>query len=244
MTKKKKTALDHILTFVVLAGLSTTVALGLNEIDSTRLATQATASTSLSEVSANEIKENKDLEVNYDYSEILPVTADNIRAALDGVNVRDLPIIGGIAIPSIELNLPIIKGVSDAGMFTGASTLSPTQELGVGNYALASHRSIYEGVLFGSLPKVAVGDMIYMSDLESVFAYEIIYNEVFEATAMHVLDETDKPSVTLITCTIDGTQRVIVRAELSEEWTIEDAPVEVLESLSAESQSGYENSIQ
>ena len=52
-----------------------------------------------------------------------------------------LPVIGGVAIPSVAINLPIFKGLSNEALLYGAGTLSPTQKMGEGNYALASHRA-------------------------------------------------------------------------------------------------------
>ena len=53
----------------------------------------------------------------------------------------DLPVIASIAVPSVSINLPIFKGEAIRHYFYGAGTLSPDQEMGKGNYALASHRA-------------------------------------------------------------------------------------------------------
>lgn len=230
--KKPRTALDSLLTFVVVAGLSTTTALVLNEVDSVNQVDEASTALTLENVSAQSIAENKEAEVSYDYSDIKQVTAENIEEALESVNIYDLPVIGGMAIPDIGLNLPIINGVTDAGMFTGATTLQPEQQLGKGNYPLASHRSIYEDLLFGPLPNSEVGMSIYISDLDTVYEYTVVSNEVVAPDTIEVLNPTETPTITMITCTIDGEDRVIVRGELSQQWDVESAPDEVLEALS------------
>lgn len=232
--KRPRTALDTILTFVVLAGLSTSTALILNEVDSMNTVKEASTALSLSNVSAQNIKDNQSADVNYDYGDIKPVTAENIEAALKSVNLYDLPVIGAIAMPDIGLNLPIIKGVSDAGMFTGATTLQADQTLGKGNYPLASHRSIYEDLLFGPLANSKEGMVLYMTDMETVYEYTIVSNEVVTPETVEVLDATDTPTVTLITCTLDSVNRVIVRGELSNEWSFDKAPTKALDALSVD----------
>ncbi len=60
-----------------------------------------------------------------------------LRAQLSN---KALPVIGGVAVPSVGINLPIFKGLANEALLYGAGTLSPTQN-GEGNYALASHRA-------------------------------------------------------------------------------------------------------
>ena len=59
---------------------------------------------------------------------------------------KNLPVIGAIAIPSVEINLPIFKGLSNVALLTGAGTMKENQVMGKNNYALASHRT-EDGVL-------------------------------------------------------------------------------------------------
>lgn len=239
MTKEK--AIDTLLNLLMIAGLSFGLAFLLNEVDANRHVTSASESLTLEHVDRETIQQNQDAEVSYDWSDIQPVSAENIEAALDGVNIYDLPVIGAIAIPDIDLNLPIMNGVSDEAMFTGASTLSADQRMGEGNYALASHRSMQPDVLFGGLADTTAGMPLYLSDMETVYEYEIVSNEVVEPTRMDVLDPTNDPTVTLITCTLDSSQRVIVKAQLKATHPIEEAPEDVLEALSVDPQNIYSN---
>ena len=54
-------------------------------------------------------------------------------------DAQKLPVIGGIAIPEVEINLPIFKGLDNVNLFYGAGTMKPDQRMGEGNYSLASH---------------------------------------------------------------------------------------------------------
>lgn len=240
--KRARTKLDMLLTFVVLAGLSTSTALLLNEYDSVNSVKQAGSALALDSVSAETIADNKNADVNYDYSDIKPVTAENIEEAMQSANIFDLPVIGAIAMPEINLNLPIIKGVSDSGMFTGGTTLLADQQMGVGNYPIASHRSMYEDLLFGPIHKSEVGMKLYLSDLTTIYEYTVVSNEVVTPETIEVLDETETPTVTLITCTLDSKSRVIVRGELSNEWTVDKAPKDVLDALSIDPSNQFSDS--
>lgn len=242
--KRQKTWTDHLLTFIILTGLSVSVALVLNEYDSTQSAKEAAEALTLANVQADTVLANQQAEVDFDYSNIKPVTAQNIADALSQVNVYDLPVIGGVAIPDLQINLPIIKGISDAGMFTGAATMNADQQMGTGNYPLASHRSLYDDVLFGALHKATTDMPVYLSDLETVYQYTVVSNEVVSPETMSVLDPTETPTVTFITCTLDSKERVIVRAELVEAWPIDEAPAEALDALNVSPENGYQNAHQ
>ena len=239
MTKERK--IDTLLTFIMIAGAAFAVAFLLRDIDGSRQVTKASAALTLEHVDRETIQQNQLAEVSYDWSDIRQVSAENIEAALAEVNYYDLPVIGAIAIPGVNINLPIINGVSDAGMFTGASTLSPDAKMGHGNFALASHRSRHKDVLFGALPDITAGMKIYLSDLEHVYEYEGESNEVLEPTRMDVLDYTEHPSITLITCTLDSQRRIIVKANLTEVYSLTDAPQEALDTLSVSPENGYHN---
>lgn len=240
-SKRTKKPLDIFLTFIIIAGFSFTIAIFLNELDSSNDVREAGTVLNVQNQKPADIKQNLEKEVTYDYSEIKPVTADNVKEALANVNIYDLPVVAGLAIPDLDLNLPIINGVSDAGMFTGATTLDPTQVLGAGNYPLSSHRSIYDDVLFGPLPSATKGMPVYVSDLEYVYEYRVASNETVSPDRVDVLDPTDDARLTLITCTKDSKSRVIVIAELESRWEFDDAPQDIVDALAIDPSNGYHN---
>lgn len=59
--------------------------------------------------------------------------------------------IGAIAIPDVNLHLPICRGMSDAAMTTGGGTMRANQVMGKGNYPLAGHYMTAKGILFSPL---------------------------------------------------------------------------------------------
>ncbi len=165
-------------------------------------------------ISDAELKHNQGAEVTYYFDDISSIGLDNVISALN----KDLPIIGKIEIPSVCLSLPIIKGVSNDSMSVGAGTLRDNQQLGKGNYPLASHHMKNPNLLFSPLDRVEIGDDIYLSDSENMYIYKVIEKETVSPEKVDVIEDKDGQTlVTLITCSVNGTKRLIVIGELIEE---------------------------
>ena len=136
-----------------------------------------------------------------------------------------LDTIGGIAIPSVELNLPIFKGVSNYVLAVGAGTMKEEQQMGIGNYALASHNMYDPKLLFAPLVRVELGSSILLTDLEYIYEYKVTYKEYVEPTRVEIIDDVEnKQLVTLVTCDATGANRLILQGELVREVKGTDAP--------------------
>lgn len=163
---------------------------------------------------------DKVLEASFDFNEVQTIEfTDVLKAQFEKKNFT---VIGAITIPSVGLELPIGKGVSEAVLIYGAGTMKPDQQLGKGNYALASH--YYEGkdVLFGPLYHVEMGDSIFVSDATNVYEYKVTTKEVILDSDVQVIyDVPDQTLITLITCAEEGTKRLLVQGELLNVTTIE-----------------------
>lgn len=173
-------------------------------------------------LSAEEMKENEQKEASFDFEAVQSLTvADVLKAQFD---TKDIAVLGSIVIPSVDLKLPIAKGVGEAALTIGAGTMKPDQTLGTGNYALASHYiENKHDILFGPLYNAKVDDLIYVTDKEHVYVYEISSIEVIEATDVHVIsDVADQTLLTLITCAEDGVRRLSVVANFIEQKTFEE----------------------
>ena len=154
----------------------------------------------LSNVTAAEVKENDTQDAEFDFSTVEPLDLQAlVKAKIDTTKFLTL---GAIAVPSVKLNLPIYKGVSNPVLFAGAGTMKPTQKMGEGNYALASHNYFPdERLLFSPLTKLKVGDKIYLTDMEYVYEYETTSIDLVEAYQVEVIyDVPGKTEITLITC--------------------------------------------
>lgn len=144
-------------------------------------------------------------------------TAEKIQQAQQNFNQVADSVLGSIEIDSIQLKLPILEGDSFDNMLYGACTVLPKQEMGKGNYALASHNAEHEGLLFTSLNKVSVGDVVKLNDRSgNSFTYKVKEQKHVDMTDTTMLNLTRKPTLTLITCdqATKTIGRIIVIAEL------------------------------
>ena len=112
-----------------------------------------------------------------------------------------LPVIGGIAIPEVEINLPIFKGLDNVNLFYGAGTMKRDQVMGKGNYSLASHHIFTaenaSQMLFSPLSHAKNGMKIYLTDKDKVYTYVI--HEVKHVTPDRVDEIDDRSGVDEIT---------------------------------------------
>lgn len=127
---------------------------------------------------------------------------------------HELPTIGRISIPDVELELPILYGLDNENLAVGAGTMNPDQQMGIGNYALAGHYTQSPTALFGPLHLISVGTPIYVTDMMNTFQYEVTSLETVPPTRVDVLEPTAGPTITLVTCTFDATERLIVKGRL------------------------------
>ncbi|MBF6626726.1 class A sortase [Tuanshanicoccus lijuaniae] len=204
------------------------VALGLFAMDPIKnhMIEKGQTQNAIGNLTVEKVRENKKKAVTYNWEEISTLSAYEVIRK--NVNPDDLPTIGGIAIPSVNMNLPIYKGVSEAGMYLGAGTLYADQEMGESNYSLASHHSIHKDLLFAPLLRVKNGDLVYLTDLEHVYVYEIDNIRTVPPTAVEVTYPTEKAILTLITCDSALEDRVVVQASLKEKVDINKATPEMV----------------
>ena len=69
----------------------------------------------------------------------------------------------------------------------GAATMKPDQSFGVGNFTLAGHYMKNKDLLFGSLMDIEIGDIVYISDGEKIYEYNIYDTVIVPDTAMEML---------------------------------------------------------
>lgn len=175
----------------------------------------------LIELKVEDIKRNEKRKVSYDYSIITPVNLVDIYKAQN--NKNNLPIIGGIAIPKVNLNMPIVKGMSNDGIAIGAETMTQKQEMGKGNYSLAGHNLNKKGLLFSSLYLLKSGDKIYLTDLENIYEYQINQKKYVDPKDVSVVREKKNiKEITLVCCNQDSSKRLIVSAKFSKKIAIKN----------------------
>ena len=174
----------------------------------------------VSQVTKEKIEENKEAEGNFDFDSVKSISSEAVLAAQ--WDAQPLPVIGGIAIPEVEINLPIFKGLDNVNLFYGAGTMKANQKMGEGNYSLASHHIFTaenaSQMLFSPLVNAKAGMKIYLTDKDKVYTYEI--REVKHVTPDRVDEIEDRDGIkeiTLVTCVdYDATERIIVKGDFKE----------------------------
>ncbi len=155
------------------------------------------------------IENNQALDRNQDGQDDAELTAVEDVSIMSVIKAsrefnKDLAI-GIIHIPDLAIELPIMKGVNDANLMTGAATMKSDQSLGEGNYPLAGHIMKNKDLLFGSLMDIELETRVYLSDGQDIYEYEIYDTQVVPDTALYMLDdarsdEIGGPIVSLMTC--------------------------------------------
>lgn len=189
---------------------------------------QRTAQYELTNVSQATIEKNEKKEASFDFDAVQPISTQAVLEAQ--LSNKALPVIGGVAIPSVSIDLPIFKGVSNEALLYGAGTISPSQQMGEGNYALASHRTDRQDLLFTSLDQVETGAVVYLTNLKTIYTYRVYRKDRIQPTQVEVLDDVpNKKILTLITCgELTGETRIVVQGELEATTAIADATKDML----------------
>ncbi len=122
--------------------------------------------------------------------------------------------IGRINIPSIGVNYPILSTTTEELLkispckFWGAD---PNQ---VGNFCIVGH-NYRNRLFFSKVPNLEKGEIIEITDLSGVTLQYLIYDKFIIAPddlACTSQETNGRREITVITCTNDGTQRVVIKA--------------------------------
>ena len=186
----------------------------------------------VSQVSKEKLEENNSAEGNFDFNSVKSISSEAVLSAQ--WDAQQLPVIGGIAVPEVEINLPIFKGLDNVNLFYGAGTMKPDQKMGEGNYSLASHHIFTaenaSQMLFSPLVNAKAGMKIYLTDKDKVYTYEI--REVKHVTPDRVDEIDDREGIneiTLVTCVdYDATERIIVKGDLKDIKPYSETPSDVI----------------
>jgi len=109
--------------------------------------------------------------------------------------------IGLLAIPSVNLKLPIFREATNTNLLKGAGMMNEVfQGFDVGNVILAGHHMKKEGLLFQPLTKLA-GGSVYIMDHEKVYEYRMEKPYIVNEEDTSVLSESFD-GLTLITCDV------------------------------------------
>ncbi|MGV2999490.1 class A sortase [Streptococcus suis] len=186
----------------------------------------------VTKVSKEEIASNKEVETTFDFAQVESISTEAVMKAQ--WEAQQLPVIGGIAIPDLKINLPIFKGLSNVALMYGAGTMKETQEMGKGNYSLASHHIFgmagASETLFSPLENAKKGMKIYLTDKENVYVYNVKSVQSVTPDSVYVIDDVEgQNEITLVTCEdLAATMRTIVKGDLEEVIPYDQADGETL----------------
>ena len=149
---------------------------------------------------------------NSNVQQLNMATASSKYVASDG---KEYETIGVVKIPKINISYPILAQTTNVEVMK----VSPYKFWGanpneVGNLCIIGHNYRRKGVFFSDVPSLTVGDIVEIQDLSQ----RTVQYEVYDLHTVDPNDRSDttqytngKREVTLITCTDDAKQRVIVK---------------------------------
>lgn len=137
MAKKSKSWKRVLVNLLILVLFLVGLILVFNKPIRNWLIGRNTAHYQINNVTRETIKENKEVKGNFDFDSVESISFEQV--VRNQLNRQPMPVIGGIAIPDVGINLPIFKGLANENLAFGAGTMKEEQVMGQGNYALASH---------------------------------------------------------------------------------------------------------
>ena len=130
-------------------------------------------------------------------------------------NGKTYSTVGSISIPSINVNYPILSETTDSLLKVSVCKFWGCDPNQVGNLCIAGH-NYRNKKFFSKAINLVVGDTIEITDLDDQTVQYAVYDK-------YTVDPNDvsctsqltngKKIITLITCTNDSQQRVVIKAE-------------------------------
>lgn len=149
-------------------------------------------------ITADEIIRNNKREADFHFDAINPPSfLDTVR---ETAQIDAKAVVGRIEITSVGIDLPIMKGTTNANMLVGATTMRSDQKMGNGNYPLAGHYMRNSNLLFGPLMNIEVDDEILVTDLKDDYIYKVTSKKIISAKQSDIIHQTKETIITLITC--------------------------------------------
>lgn len=126
--------------------------------------------------------------------------------------------LGGISIPKIGLEAPLLEGIRlttlDAGPGHWPGTAMPGE---VGNVVVAAHRTSHRAE-FRHIDQLVPGDVVMFDTAAGESEYRVTGTQIVGPDAIWIVDQTDTPTATLFACHPPGSvrQRIVVNLELAD----------------------------
>ncbi len=201
MNRLKKKWMSILSTLLIVIGLLLVVSPFFQELFVKQ--TVKATSRAFEHINHRQIRENLEKETEFKYEEIEDLSM--LTSFESYVSDLSENVVGKVIIPSLEIDLPILRGVTNRNLNAGATTMRPDQEMGKGNYPLAGHIMKNKSLLFGALMDIQDGATVYITDKETVYEYVIKKTEVVPDTSLYMIEDDEMkkyehPIISLMTC--------------------------------------------
>ena len=124
-------------------------------------------------------------------------SAERVRAWSDTQNTQPPPPLAVLRIPRIGLEVPVLAGTDEWTLNRAVGHIEGTTAPGDdGNVAIAGHRDGF----FRALDGIGIGDLLELETSGGVDRYRVQRVWIVDPEEASVVDATESPSVTLVTC--------------------------------------------
>jgi sortase A len=137
------------------------------------------------------------------YTQTLPIEKIVVtQTPLPDEKPRPLPpqvgtVIARLEAPSVKLTTTVLEGTDDHTLSLGSGHIEDTPLPGEGgNIGIAGHRD----TVFRALRRIHDGDPLDLTTADRVYHYRIEKMFIVNPEDVYVLDPTDRPTLTLVTC--------------------------------------------
>ncbi len=126
--------------------------------------------------------------------------------------MRENPV---VEITKLHIKAPVLEGTGKEVLSKAAGHFTDTGDFGKGNYCIAAHSSTLYKEYFNHLKKAQTGMEINLYDKsKKKYTYVVAETLIVEPNETWILDNFNDNRITLVTCTDDGTQRLVVIGKL------------------------------
>lgn len=180
---------------------------------------------------------NINYQSNKTMSSLLELTKDNKKVKSTDENLGDyagilsdqeVEVSKGVSqinIPKLKINAPIVEGTDSYSLSVSAGHFANTAKMGKkGNYCIAGHSSSIYNCIFNDIHNIKLLEPMYLTNsVGKTFTYYVTDKFIVEPTQMEVLkQDTSDKICTIITCTDNGTRRLIIRGQILSKKKLEE----------------------
>lgn len=142
-------------------------------------------------------------------------TPRSVSGYLNGSDSSDTDALMRLRIPKLKIDAMVVGDVTDAALAQGPGHFPTTALPGqVGNCTILAHRNVW-GNWFSRLDELNAGDKVIVETPSQKFVYLVTEHRVVDPNDVGVIEPHGKKrELTLITCTLPATHRLIVESVL------------------------------